>query len=339
MSPRHLSCTLALTLVTLGAGAAAQSAEDVESLHRRGVALREEGRPAEALEAFRRAHALHPEPRSLVRMALAEAELGRWAEADEHLSAAVESTGDRFVRQHRRDLDAELAGIRGHVGRLDVQSSTPGVVIALNGGDATPLPASPLRVAEGALNLELRAPGCETVRRSLTVVPRGTAQVIVQLECHAAAPAAPAAPVVAVAPPPAPVVTPVARTVAAPVRPASSGGGMRTAAWVTAGAAVVFVGLGATATLLGASAAARWNDDATCLANGLSRGQNCGGDRDTADLMGPLAIGGFVAGGALAVTSAILFVASSSRRPSDARAAWGCGAGPGALGVACAASF
>jgi tetratricopeptide (TPR) repeat protein len=340
MTRRCLTLALTLTLTAFAGAASAQPADDVEALHRRGVALREEGRAAEALAMFRRAHELRPEPRSLVRMALAEAELGRWAEADEHLSAAVESPNDRFIRQHRRDLDAELAGIRGHVGRLDLQSSTPGVVIALNGADPIPVPSTPLRVPEGALNFELRAPGCQTVRRSLTITPRSTAQVIVQLECNAAAPAptpalpptpAVVAPQVVTRPPPAVVVRPP------DAPPASSHGSLRTAAWATAGAAVVFVGVGAVATGLGSAAADRWNDDARCLINQQTRGENCADDGDTADLMRPLALGGFVVGGLAAVTSAVLFIVS--REPSRAPVAWRCGQGPGTFGLSCGASF
>ena len=183
MSSRHAFALSLAALLLMGRAALAQDATNVEELHRRGLALREEGRPSEALDLFRRAHALRPEPRSLVRMALAEAELGRWVDAHAHLRAAMSAPDDRFIRQHRRDLEEELDGIRGHVGLLEVQSATPGVTVSINGGDAMPLPPAPVTVPEGALNLELAAAGCQGVRRSLTIAPRATAQWIVQLVC------------------------------------------------------------------------------------------------------------------------------------------------------------
>jgi len=81
---------------------------------------------------------------------------------------------------------------------------------------------------------------------------------------------------------------------------------------------------------------ARWNSDA-CLGAQRTRGETCAEDGDAAELMRPLAIGGFVAGGVLAATSAALFVLTGDR--PRAATAWRCGQGPGAFGLSCGASF
>jgi tetratricopeptide (TPR) repeat protein len=347
MSSRHAFALSLAALLLMGRAALAQDATNVEELHRRGLALREEGRPSEALDLFLRAHALRPEPRSLVRMALAEAELGRWVDAHAHLRAAMSAPDDRFIRQHRRDLEEELDGIRGHVGLLEVQSATPGVTVSINGGDAMPLPPAPVTVPEGALNIELAAAGCETVRRSLTIAPRATAQLIVQLVC---APTASTAPTVATAPPaprrsaePAPLPTAPSPHVAVtpsrnPQPPRSSSGTLRTLAWVSAGGAALFLGTGVVATALGSDAAAQWNDDSRCLTGTATRGETCAAQADLVDVMRPLAIGGFVAGSLAAAASVALFVGSSGER-APSRAAWACAPSLGAPGLACGATF
>ena len=347
MSSRHAFALSLAASLFVGRAALAQDAATIEELHRRGLTLREQGRPSEALDLFRRAHALHAEPRSLVRMALAEAELGRWVDAHAHLSAAMSTPDDRFIRQHRRDLDEELDGIRGHVGLLEVQSATPGTTVSINGGDATPLPPAPVTVPEGALNIELAAAGCQSVRRSLTIAPRATAQLIVQLVCApttvATAPAiAPTTPPRrSVEPAPAPVAPP-SRVAVTPSRTAppsrSSGGTLRTLAWVSAGGAALFLGAGVVATVVGSDAAAHWNDDSRCLTGTATRGETCAAQADLVNVMGPLAISGFVAGSLAAAASVALFVGSSGER-APTRTAWVCAPSLGVPGLACGATF
>jgi hypothetical protein len=111
----------ALPLRTLLVGAllvapAAASAQelDIEAEHRRGVALREEHRDAEALEVFRALYERTQEARALARMALAEAALGAWDVAEEHLRAAMRDHRDRWVHHNRRGLREQLEIIRAH---------------------------------------------------------------------------------------------------------------------------------------------------------------------------------------------------------------------------------
>lgn len=326
--------------------ALAQPHEDLEALHRRGLALREAGRAAEALAVFQQAHAMSPEPRSLVRMALAEAELGRWVDADTHLTQALEARGDRFVRAHLRDLEAELASVHGHIGWLEVQSNTPGLAVSLNGADPVAVTHTPMRVVEGALNIELRAPSCRSIRRALTVAPGATEHVILELDC-APTPAAPTPGATTPDAPPAVTPTPVAVTPsrpverpAAPVRPprAASPGPWRTVAWVSAGGAVALLGIGVAALVVGGDAASQWNDDSRCLVGASSRGETCADQQSTLDTMRPLAIGGLVAGSLAAATSVVMFVVSA-RAPASTATGWACAPWLHAAGASCGARF
>ena len=120
--------------------------------------------------------------------------------------------------------------------------------------------------------------------------------------------------------------------------PRSASGTLRTLAWVSAGGAALFLGTGIIATALGSDAAAQWNDDSRCLTGTATRGETCAAQADLANVMGPLAIGGFVAGSLAAATSVALFVGSSGERPT-ARTAWACAPSLGALGLACGATF
>ena len=66
----------------------------------------------------------------------------------------------------------------------------------------------------------------------------------------------------------------------------------------------------------------------------------CAGYLDDIGAMEALAIGGFVGGGALALTSVVLFAtAPSTGESARGVAALRCGVGPGAAGVSCAGVF
>ncbi len=326
---RPSSTALALGLGLLVAPSLAFCQEvDVDDLQRRGLALREQGRPAEALELFRQAQARQPEPRTLARMGLAEAELARWVDAETHLTAALADRHDRWIRHNHRDLEAELESVRAHLGHLEVTSTVQGARLSINGAEPLPLPLSaPLRVSDVPLNLEVSAAGCESVRRSVTVAARGTERLALAPVCRPTAPPI-AEPVVAVQPPPTVVVTPppvappppLTVTPAAPA--ATPGNGLRIGAWAAWGGAVVLAGVGVGTMVAGGAAASRWNDDTRCLRPGQSRESLCAGDRDAAESMGTAATVGFVGAGVLAVTGTVLWILSgrSSERPAAAQA-------------------
>jgi hypothetical protein len=181
----------AVVFVVVGAagGARAQPA-DGSTLVKHGLVLRRERRDAEALDEFRRAYAIDPAPRTLAQIALAEQALGKWVDAEADLQKAVGADHDPWIRSNRRDLDAGLAAIRGHLGSLEVAADVAGAELWVNGVRAGLLPlGAPLRVEAGSVVVEVRAAGYAAARRLTSVEPGGSAREDVHL-----VPLAPAGP-------------------------------------------------------------------------------------------------------------------------------------------------
>jgi hypothetical protein len=115
--------------------------------------------------------------------------------------------------------------------------------------------------------------------------------------------------------------------------------------WLVAGIVgealgVVGIAGGIGAYVVGKNAADRWNNNSVCLANGMTRSQNCSGSRDTAQRAQSGAIASFALGGALVAAATLLFLtAPRVERERQVASAVSCGAGPGLVGVACGARF
>jgi hypothetical protein len=111
------------------------------------------------------------------------------------------------------------------------------------------------------------------------------------------------------------------------------------------GVAGIAGGIGAY--VVGNNAADRWNNDSICLAGGMSRSQNCSGDKSTADAASSGAIAAFTIGGVFIVASTILLAAAPrevrEEKPAAKRssplARLRCGSGPGFVGVSCGGAF
>src|SRR5450432_1593332 len=144
---RHRLLLSVFVLLLAGSAAAADPAAD--ALIARGLELRRQGQSAEALEMFRRAHALEPTPRTLGQMGLVETSLQHWIDADTHLRGSLEAPNDPWVKKTRALLDKalEVAGL--HVGDLAI-SGPAGANVFVGGGSVKTLPLpAPVRVGEG----------------------------------------------------------------------------------------------------------------------------------------------------------------------------------------------
>ncbi|MFO0606705.1 MAG: hypothetical protein U0324_26265 [Polyangiales bacterium] len=299
----------------------------MEALERDGQAANREGRHEEALALFLRAHGACNGARALARAALTEAALGRWLDADRRLREALARAGDPWVAQNRAALEVEARRVDEHVGSLLVTGAGPAGEVLVDGRPAGPWPMrEPVRVLAGAVTVTVRAPGFRAVERAVRVAPGVLAREEVAL--------APEAPVTAPTEVPAvPAAPPVVVRVEAPARSGPSA--LRVVAWTAAGLAIAGVAVGAAAwgvraTTLGAL------DAYGCDATPPDRAR-CDALADDADGARPWIIGGFVAGGALAVASALAFVFDPAPRGDRTAARWRCG--PGALGDACAGTY
>jgi hypothetical protein len=314
----------------------AQTACD-EAQVRRGYELRRAGQDDAALEEFRRAWESCHTPRARGQMGLAEAALGRWVDADQHLAEALASARDPWVTRSRGLLEEGRTQVAAHVGHIEVRGGVAGAEVRLDNRPVATLPLrEPLRVVAGSATLTVSAAGYTPVTRMVMVTAGHLVRENIEMAPQAQEE------------PPArtertPVATASSSSVASTERPRSGatdaslsrGGAHRALAWVSAAGALALLGGGVAASLVQAPATDYLTTNAVrCRAEGA-----CADYKETESTAYTLSWVGYVSGAALAVTSAVLFLtAPSGRRPPGARGA-NCGWGPGTAGVACMVSF
>lgn len=282
---------------------------EADTLEAQGVALRDEGRHAEALALFQRSYALCQGPRALGRIGLAEGAVDHLVEAEEHLQQALAARGDAWVEAHRRDIEEDLARVAGRLGTLELTGDGPAADVTIDGQARARWPAQrSFRVVAGrALRVVVRAPGCSAVARSTTVAARAVVREAVTLTCEAAP---------------------------------SRRNPRRTIAWVSAGAAAVALGVGVVGLGVYLDRLLVWNDDSTCFpANGRARRDNCPEAWSALTTGRVVAVTGFGLAAALGVTSIVLFATMPDESRASGRVALRCGPGPGELGIACGGVF
>ena len=165
---RSLRPLIVLTLA--GVGSIAQAAEpSADELIAQGLELRRESKPEQALEAFQKAHALAPSPRTLGQMGLVETSLERWLDAHTHLTASLSTPDDAWVRKNRAFLDQALAVVVRHVGELAI-TGPAGTEVAVDGKRVGTLPAiSPVRLAEGNAVVTANSAGFKDFSKTVAV--------------------------------------------------------------------------------------------------------------------------------------------------------------------------
>ena len=141
----------------------------VEELIVRGLELRRAAKPEEALDMFRRAHALAPSVRTLGQMGLVEASLEQWLDAETHVLAALAKPDDAWVRKNRTFLDEALRVSRGHIGDL-VVTGPSGTTVAVDGKRAGMLPAvAPVRLVEGRAVVRASSAGFKDFSKTVRI--------------------------------------------------------------------------------------------------------------------------------------------------------------------------
>jgi hypothetical protein len=146
----------------------ASPAAQAETCIERGVAARARGEDDAALAEFQRAFALTPTARVQGQIALAEQALGRWADAERDLLAALDVRSDPWIARNEPALRQALTQIQTRLSSLDVRVGERGAEIFINERLAGTAPlARPLRVAWGTVTIEVRARGFVTQRRTM----------------------------------------------------------------------------------------------------------------------------------------------------------------------------
>ena len=147
----------------------AASPETTEEWNALGVKHRKRLEPERALEAFRRAHELAPTARSRGQMGFVEHDLGRYLEAEQHLSEALAAERDPWVIRNRKFLGEALALTRSHLGRVTVDGP-PGAAVRLGGAPVGTLPLNgPISSTEGKTSVTVTAAGYLPWEQQLTI--------------------------------------------------------------------------------------------------------------------------------------------------------------------------
>jgi hypothetical protein len=229
----------------------AHAGDDEDAIIKRALELRKQGNDRVALEELQRAYSISHSPRAAAQLGFAEQALGMWPQAEEHVQEAVSARTDRWIRKNRATLEASLATIRAHVGRVHVDGGEVGAQVTVNGRSVGALPLrDAIAVSAGPVDIEVRAAGYLPALKTVNVAAGESARVPFTLQplSRGAAPP-PARPPVALAPVTPP--PPPGPTLAAPPAPEETardaGRGRRIAgvSLIAGGVAVIGAGVAA----------------------------------------------------------------------------------------------
>ena len=170
----------------LGLAPAARAGQDshaeAERLIHHGIQLRRAHDDEGAQREFRKAYDLARTPRAAAQLGLAEQALGRWEDAERHVSEAVAAPGDPWVAKNRPALEGALGTIQAHLGRIEVIGDPVGASVSVN-GKATgnlPLPDA-VRVSAGEVDVDVRAPGYTPAQRTVSIVGGQYQKLVIHL--------------------------------------------------------------------------------------------------------------------------------------------------------------
>lgn len=318
---------------------------DEDALIKHGLELREKHDDAGALAEFQRAYRLGSGGQALAQVALAEQALGRWVDAETHLTEALRHGDDRWIARNDKLLRQSLFTIQGHTGSLEISGPVSGAEILINNESVGTFPLPPVLVPAGSIALEVRARGYLPVVRTVVIPARGLARESIVLV------AAPVAPPIDLAPPrAAPRSETDTRAVPTISRhdeaaaPADTGWSGRTKVGVAiAAAGVASLGLGVAYQVIREQRAGAFNDRDCGVTGGIVTGpSDCPSRYDDIKGAQKIAIGGFVGAAVLGGlgTYLILSGGSSSSDAGTAHAGLRLRCLPVAgFGVTCAARF
>jgi hypothetical protein len=163
----RLLLTASLTFSLAGNVLAADPTAD--ELVTRGLELRREAKPMQALQMFQKAHALAPSPRTLGQLGLVETSLEHWIDAEAHLTGSLATPNDAWVKKNRALLDQALGVSRGHIGEL-VVTGPDGTAVTVDGKPAGTLPAiQPVRLVEGNVVVTATGAGFKEFSKTVTI--------------------------------------------------------------------------------------------------------------------------------------------------------------------------
>ena len=304
--------------------------KQAQALQVAGVHLMERGDNHGALEKFEEAFRLFPSPKILFNMGKAHHALGQEVEAVTALERFLDEA-PYAPKESRAEAERVVESLRPKLSYLEIETDDSDCHVSIDGRDVGVSPlARAVPVTPGAHEVRLEKTGMNAETRTVSPVPGQKLRVFAKLSPPPApAPIAPpraataAADVPAVAAPtPKPALASSDLTTSSPApvgRP-----WQLTAAWISAGAGVLFLAGGVTAQILSSSKNADFNGvtnapqskDGRCTTAAPNDGGGvCPGLLDAAKTRQTLAIIGYVASG-VALTGSLVFYLESPSSPT-----------------------
>ena len=135
-----------------------------------GYDLRKQGKDSDALAVYRQAYALRHDTKPLAQIALALEALGQWSQAYPVLQQALSDRQHPWIQSNRVLLEAELARIDQHLGRLFLVIPLAGAGVQINGAPPTlARDDQPLLLNPGWNVVEVELAGYATYRREIEI--------------------------------------------------------------------------------------------------------------------------------------------------------------------------
>lgn len=324
---------MSLALGVRSTGVAAQADNDAASQSPQYRAVIEEalqeferGNWEEAEALFTRAHALSPSARTLRGMGLAAYEARHYADAIEHITAALRDERRKLPSEQRSDLQKTLQHAQSFVAGLSLRITPGAAQVQINGRSARPGADGVVLVDPGVIEVTATADGYEPELRRIELAAGERRTFVLELKPKTSA-AEPLPP----PPPPMAAATPASEPQPR-ARDDGSSHALPVLKWTFGAAAVAGVLAGGVFLIVQKSEASRYKRDCSSPTADPSCDQlydevRSGGTWYTASIIG------FGVGAAFAATSAVFFALDASGEREQAAA--GCRPGAAGLGIAC----
>jgi len=309
-----------------------------EELIREANDQRRHGHDERAVPLLRKAYEIAHSARTAGQLGLAEMALGYWVSAETHLNEAVAENRNPWVTKNRAALDSALRETQTHLGNLRIEGKPDGAEISVNGSVVGTLPlGSPVRVGEGRVTVEARAPGRKSMSTAVTVAAHGDERVQIALEAEESPP--PAQPTARVVPTsstssvttadtsvsagqPARTERSARETGKAPAADAELPTWRRVLPWALLGGAAIAGGIGVWQQLSSQSAQSGFDGIAACGAGLPMRGSDarCQGLYDDFQSRKTHAFIGYGVAGVLGAGAVTLFIVNAASTPAPSTA-------------------
>jgi len=268
-------------------------ADSPETLFSRAVQLYRDGDTQGALTAFRGAYDATKNWKILYQIAETEFAQRNYVAAVQAYEQYLEEGGDDIDSTRRAEVTAEIRRLRARISAVTVQTNVEGATVALDDEPVgtTPLPAA-LQLNPGVHHVSLRKPGYTDVERTVEVVGSENRTIDVLMTSHQSA------------------ARDGANESHTTRRKEAGGSALKTVGLVMAGSGIASLAVG---TVFGLSAKNK-NDDAAKLCTGsVCSSQRALDLTDDARSAATVSTVTLIAGGALLVGGAALFLLAPSR--------------------------